>query len=272
MDRLRFGPAGVPLSAKKKDTLSGIEETYKLGLDAMEIEFVYGVKLKDDDAVKAKYLAERCDVVLTAHAPYYVNLNTAEEAKLKRSIAMLKDSVKKLALAGGWSVAFHPGWYMEETKEAVYNRVKEALKEVINYAKENSFKVWIRPETMESKKKIGGLDEVIRLSQELEMVMPCVDFAHLRYRHENNSVEFFRGMLITLEEKLGKEALSEMHLHMSGIKLDKAGTHVNLEESDMPWRPILSILKEFNVKGVVISESPNIEGDAMVMKQYYSTL
>jgi len=272
MDKLRFGPAGVPLSSSKRDTLSGIEKTYELGLDTMELEFVYGVKLKDEDAIEAKSLSKKYDIVLTAHAPYYVNLNAKEEAKRKRSIQMLKDSIRALALAGGWSVVFHPGWYMKSTKEEAYRKVKESLREVVNYAKEFSFKVWIRPETMEGEKKFGDLDEVIKLSQELEMVLPCIDFAHLRYRYKNNSLDFFREILEKVEKELGKEALKEMHIHMSGIKLDKAGTHVNLEESDMPWKEILELLKEFGVCGVVISESPNIEGDAILMRDYWKKL
>jgi len=272
MDRLRFGPAGVPLSSSKRDTLSGIEETYKLGLDAMELEFVYGVKLKDEIAIEAKSLAKKYDIVLTAHAPYYINLNAKEEVKRKKSIQMLKDSIRALALAGGWSVVFHPGWYMNTTKEEAYRRVKESLKEVVNYAKEFSFKVWIRPETMEGEKKFGNFDEVIKLSQELEMVLPCIDFAHLRYRYKNNSTDFFRSILEKLENELGKEALKDMHIHMSGIKLDKAGTHLNLEVSDIPWREILKLLKEFGVRGVIISESPNIEGDAILMRDYWRSL
>jgi deoxyribonuclease-4 len=59
---------------------------------------------------------------------------------------------------------------------------------------------------------------------------------------------------------------------MSGITLDKKGTHLNLEESDMPWKDILKLLKEYKVKGVVISESPNIEQDAIRMRDYYKKL
>ncbi|HID40623.1 MAG TPA: hypothetical protein EYP33_00515, partial [Pyrodictium sp.] len=180
IDRLRFGPAGVPLSSKKRDTLSGILETKKLGLDAMELEFVYGVRLSDDIAIKSGDIAKENDIVLTAHAPYYINLNAKEKSKIKNSINMLKESIRKLSLARGYSVVFHPGWYMGKSKEEAYRTVKEALKEVVDYAKEYSLNVWIRPETMEGEKKFGTLEETIRLSKDLDMVLPTIDFAHLR--------------------------------------------------------------------------------------------
>jgi deoxyribonuclease-4 len=40
----------------------------------------------------------------------------------------------------------------------------------------------------------------------------------------------------------------------------------------MNWEDLLRVLKEFKVKGVVISESPNIEGDALLMKNKYEEI
>ncbi len=37
----------------------------------------------------------------------------------------------------------------------------------------------------------------------------------------------------------------------------------------MNWEDLLRVLKEFKVKGIVISESPNIEEDAILMKKKY---
>ena len=42
VDRLLFGTAGTPLSAKRRDTVSGIQRVKELGLDMMELEYVRG--------------------------------------------------------------------------------------------------------------------------------------------------------------------------------------------------------------------------------------
>jgi deoxyribonuclease-4 len=65
-----------------------------------------------------------------------------------------------------------------------------------------------------------------------------------------------------------------MHIHISGIEYTDKGekNHLNLQESDMNWEDLLKVLKEFRVKGVVISESPNIEGDAILMKKKYEEI
>jgi deoxyribonuclease-4 len=267
-----FGPAGVPHSAKKKDTVNGIQRIVELNLNAMELEFVYGVKLNEDQAIKANEIAKSNGVVLTAHAPYYINLNGKDEAKLKNSIRFIVESARALHLAGGYSVCFHPGWYQKMPKDESFLRVKNSLKLAMGEIKEAGYDVWIRPETMEMESKFGSLEEVIKLSQEIEGVLPCVDFAHLRYRNHWNTKAKFKATMEKLEKSLGKDIIKNMHVHISGIKLDKAGTHVNLSESDLKWKDILKVIKEFNVEGVIICESPNLEEDALLLKNYYESL
>jgi len=271
--KLHFGPAGVPLSSKKRDTLNGIIYTYEeLNLDGFEIEFTYGVKLKEDVANNINEYIKNKEFILTCHAPYYINLNSTEESKINKSIDMLYNAARLLYLSGGYSVVFHPGWYLNNSKEETYNIVKENLKKLMDKLKDESIDIYIRPETMELPKKFGDIDEITKLSQDIENVLPAVDFAHLRYRSNRNDIDYLREILDKMENELGREPLDNMHIHMSGITLDKKGTHSNLEESDMPWKDILRLLKEYKVKGVVISESPNIEQDAIRMRDYYKKL
>ncbi|WP_297470825.1 TIM barrel protein, partial [Thermococcus sp.] len=127
VDRLRFGTAGIPLSTPKRSTIDGIIHVRNLGLDAMELEFVRGVNIKPELAKKIKYTAKKHDVLLTAHAPYYINLNASEKAKVEASKRRIIQSAERLHQAGGWSVVFHAGYYLKQPKESVYQRILEAL-------------------------------------------------------------------------------------------------------------------------------------------------
>lgn len=276
VDRLRFGTAGIPLSAPKRSTIDGIIHVRNLGLDAMELEFVRGVNIKPELAKKIKYVAKKHDVLLTAHAPYYINLNASEKAKVEASKRRIIQSAERLHQAGGWSVVFHAGYYLKQDPAKVYNRIKDALKEIEKELMDRGIEVWIRPELTGKPTQFGDLKEIVKLSEELEMVLPTIDFAHAHARNKGkcNSTEEWREMLSFIEDRLGREALDNMHIHVSGIEYTDKGEkrHLNLQESDMNWEDLLGVLKEFRVRGVVISESPNIEGDALLMKKKYEEI
>ena len=108
MEKLLFSVAGVPASSKKPDTLSGIRRIRELGLDGMELEFVNGVRMKEEKAAEAKALSRSLAVALTAHAPYYVNLNAAEPEKLQSSRSHLMQTARMAFLAGAVSLPFIP--------------------------------------------------------------------------------------------------------------------------------------------------------------------
>ncbi|ASJ02775.1 hypothetical protein A3L09_05665 [Thermococcus profundus] len=276
VDRLRFGTAGIPLSTPKRSTIDGIKWVRELGLDAMELEFVRGVNMKPELAKKVKYVAKKNDVLLTAHAPYYINLNAKEKEKVEASKRRIIQSAERLYEAGGWSVVFHAGYYLKQPPESVYQRILNELKEIQKELMDRGVKVWVRPELTGKPTQFGDLKEIVKLSEELEMVLPTIDFAHAHARNkgECNSTEEWREMLSYMEDHLGREALDNMHIHMSGINYGPKGekNHLPLRESDMNWEDLLKVLKEFKVKGVVISESPNIEEDALLMKKKYEEI
>ena len=276
VDRLRFGTAGIPISTPKPSTLTGIEQVKKLGLDAMELEFVRRVNLKPETARKIKYVAQKNDVLLTAHAPYYINLNATEKAKREASKNRIIQSAERLHEAGGWSVVFHAGYYLKQEPSKVYDTIKSEIGDIVTTLQDKGVNVWIRPELTGKPTQFGTLNELIQMSQEVEQVLPAIDFAHCHARNKGkyNSTEEWREMLSLLEEGLGRDALDNMHIHISGIEYSDKGerNHLNLQESDMKWEDLLRVLKEFKVKGVVISESPNIEGDALLMKKKYEEI
>ncbi|WP_258085029.1 deoxyribonuclease IV [Thermococcus thermotolerans] len=276
VDRLRFGTAGIPISTPKRSTLDGIVHVRNLGLDAMELEFVRGVNLKPELAKKIKYVARKHDILLTAHAPYYINLNAAEKAKIEASKKRIIQSAERLHQAGGWSVVFHAGYYLKQDPGKVYEKIRGEIKDIVKSLQDRGIEVWVRPELTGKPTQFGDLRELVKLSEEIEMVLPTIDFAHCHARNVGkfNTAEEWREMLSFMEDRLGREALDNMHIHISGINYTSKGerNHLNLQESDMNWEDLLRVLKEFKVKGVVISESPNIEGDALLMKKKYEEI
>ena len=272
MEKLLFGTAGIPASSKGP-TEQGIADVKKLGLGAMELEFVHSINITKEKAPVIKKVAEENNIVLTCHAPYFINLNSLEKPKLKASIQRILNSARILNLCGGWSVCFHPGFYQKSAKEEAFERVRKAMKEISETINKENNQVWIRPETTGKETQFGNIDEILTLSSEFGNVMPCIDFAHFHARTNGkyNSYQEFSEILEKVEKTLGKKGLENMHIHITGIAYGEKGekNHLNLEDSDLKYKDLLKALKDFNAKGVVISESPNIEEDALLMKRTY---
>ena len=276
MKELLFGTAGIPLSSNPRTTVDGIKHVRNLGLQAMELEFVRNINITKDKAPEVKKSAEQSNVVLTCHAPYFINLNSLEKAKIKASIDRILNSARIAHLCGGYSVCFHAGFYMNMEQKKVYDIIKHNLKEIISALKKENNSIWIRPETTGKETQFGNVDEILQLSQELDNVMPCVDFAHFHARTNGkyNTYKEFASILEAIEKKLGKRGLENMHMHITGIAYGPKGekNHLNLKESDLKYQELLKALKDFKIKGVVISESPNIEEDALLMQKVYEKL
>ena len=121
----------------------------------------------------------------------------------------------------------------------------------------------------------GTLEEILNLCTELEGVGICMDFAHWHARTGIfNSYQEFTSILRQIKERLGKAALDNMHIHVSGIAYGKKGEikHLNLKEADFQYVELLKALKDYDVKGIAICESPNLEGDALLLQATYDTL
>jgi len=274
MKELLFGTAGIPLSAEPRTTIDGIKHVRRLGLGSMELEFVRSVNITKDKSPEVKKAAEENDVVLTCHAPYFINLNSLEKAKIRASIERILNSARIANLCGGYSVCFHSGFYMGQEPKSVYDTIKSNLKEITLTLKKEGNNIWLRPETTGKETQFGNVDEILQLSQELDNVMPCIDFAHFHARTNGkyNSYKEFASILEAIEKKLGKKGLENMHMHITGIAYGPKGekNHLTLKESDLKYEELAKVLKDFKVKGVAISESPNIEEDALLMQKVYS--
>ncbi len=276
MKSLIFGSPGIPMSTQPRDSLNGVKQVRKLGLDAMEFEFVQNVHVNEKLAPEIKKVAEDLNVVLTCHGQYYVNLAALEAEKLQASVNRMLSAARRMHECGGYSITWHMGYYLGRPKDKVHEIVTHGVKDVVKKLQDEGVKLWIRPETTGKETQWGDLQETIKLSQEVEQVMPCIDFGHLhaRYNGTNNTLEEFRDILSQIEKGLGREALDNMHIQCCGINYGPKGekNHLNFRESDFNWKDMLKAWKEFRIKGVVITESPNIEEDALFLQSEFAKL
>lgn len=270
---IRFGPSGVPIQCKGSSSLEGIKCCSELGLDAMELQFGMGVRMKKDSAEEIKEISQKLDISISCHAPYFVNLCSEDKRKIGLSKANLLKSGEIMQYAGGNIFVFHPGFYQTLTKQEAYKNALKNLKKTKEKFDENNIKVKFGAETVGKKTSFGGLDEIIKLSQELDFIKLVIDFAHIHARGDFRLTN--KDDYIKLFDKLDKELpgyTDEMHCHFSEINYTDKGerSHYILgTNNEPPYKPLMKVLKEQGYKGTIICETPNLDIDAITMQKYY---
>ena len=274
LDKLNFLTAGMPLATGKGSYPEAFGILKDLNLDGMEMEFVHGVRITDKSKDFIKSNSE--NLVITAHGPFYINLNSKEEEKIDASVGRIIDTARVAEDVGAYSITYHAAFYMGKDKEIVYNQVKNQTHRIVDILEKEKINVWIRPETTGKATQWGDFEEIIRLSKEFEQVLPCIDFSHIHARTggKYNTYDEIAYVLERIGKELGVQALENFHGHLAGIEYTDKGErqHLILEESDMNYQAVLKALKDFNVKGALVCESPNIEDDAQILKEYYYSL
>lgn len=270
---LKFGTAGIPNLAKSYE--EGFEVLNKFGLDSLEVEFVHGVRMKENRANEIAKLAKENNITLTCHGPYYINLNAIEDEKREASIKRVENTIKMGALLNAYSITFHAGFYLKQPEDYVYSRIKSALNEILQKNDKIDIPL-VSPELTGKATQFGSLEELTDLINDVKGLNICIDFAHLHARTigKFNTEKEIEYVMETIIKKNGEDILKHLHIHMAGIEFGEKGEkkHLKLKESDLNYKGILKVLKNYGVCGVVTCESPNLEEDAVLLKETYETL
>lgn len=276
MEKVLFGTAGIPNSTLKKNSpVDGVKRIHELGLDCMQLEFAHGVRMKDEMSAALRKVSYELNVPLTSHGPYYINLNAREQDKIDSSIERIIQTAKISDICGAESMTFHAAFYMKDSPFDVFDLVEKSMNVIEERLSRLDIEIDLRPELTGKTSQFGSLDELVSLTNKVTSCKPCIDFSHLYARTgECNTYEEFNKTLDRIEAETGKGALQQMHLHVSGVTTTAKGDlkHLNLEQSDFNWKDMLRALKDRDCRGYLICNSPNLEDDAIMMKEYYQAL
>jgi deoxyribonuclease-4 len=87
-----------------------------------------------------------------------------------------------------------------------------------------------------------------------------------------NTYDEFARILDKYAQSLGDQALSQLHIHLSGILYGEKGEkeHLKLQESDLNLPALFKALAEFKCQGRILCESPIMEEDALYMQELWN--
>lgn len=267
----RFGPAGNSDSfyaAGHKATLEAPLWLQSLGLTAYEYQCGRGVRVSEDTAKAMGEAAERYDVQLSLHAPYFISLASAEAEKRDNSIRYILESARAVTAMGGERIVVHPGGLGGLSRADATALASQTLRRAQQALDEEGLcAVRICPETMGKINQLGDLDEVLEFCKVDERFLPCIDFGHLnsRTQGELNSREAFAAVLDRLHNDLGAERAAMFHAHFSKIEYTKGGEKRHLTFEDTVFgpdpAPLMQLIRERGLTPTFICESDGTQAE-----------
>lgn len=277
----KFGPAGNAESFPYKSSVDAPRWLQELGLDCYEYQCGKGVRVKEDTAVALGRQAQEHGVALSLHAPYFINLANPDPESQEKTIGYITSSCLVADQMGATRVVIHSGALMKRTREEAMNIALPFLKRIVAVCEDQGFgHITLCPETMGKINQLGDLDEVLRLCQVHESLIPCVDFGHLYARSlgKDEGAEAVERMLSRMESELGTDRASRFHSHFSHIEFTPNGgekCHRTFDDDGgygPAWEPLAQAVAERGWSPTFICESAGTQAeDALTMKRIYQS-
>ena len=277
----KFGPAGNAMSFPYKSSVDAPRWLQELGLDCYEYQCGKGVRVKEDTAVALGRQAQAHGIALSLHAPYFINLANPDPESQEKTVGYITSACLVADQMGATRVVIHSGALMKRTREEAMAIALPFLKDIVAVCQDQGFgHIALCPETMGKINQLGDLDEVLRLCQVHESLIPCVDFGHLYARSlgADQGTEAVERMLSRMESELGADRASRFHSHFSHIEFTPNGgekCHRTFDDDGgygPDWEPLAQAVARRGWSPTFICESAGTQAeDAVTMKRIYQS-
>jgi len=278
MKKAIFGPGGneEKFTKQYKSSLDAPEYLKNMGLDAYEYQCGRGINITEERALELGEKAKEHGIVVYLHSPYFINLSNVDEDRVQKNIKYIVDSCKTVKAMGGERVVVHCGGLSGRTREEAFDNTIINLKKALFAMEECSLDdIKLCIETMGKINVLGTLDEVIKICQIDDRLLPCIDFGHLNSRTHGalDSEAAFGQALECLIDGLGYEKASRMHVHFSRIEYGIGGEvkHLTFDNLDFgPSPELVGLFAKYRLCPTVICESAGTQAqDALTLKKIY---
>lgn len=279
---MKFGPSGFCedfASAGHKKSEEMPDWLIEHGLGAYEISFTNGINMSDEKCLQLGKLFAEKDITLSVHAPYYINFANPDDTMIEKSIGYIISSLNKMKLLRAKRLVFHPGSLMKQSREEAHKRVMSNLKLLIDRINEQNFDFdfQICPETMGKHGQCGTVSEVAEMCSLDNRIVPTLDFGHINsFEQGSLKTENDYKMIFEKLRSFMGERYKNVHIHFSHIEYGPKGElkHILAETDFLPYGPdflpLAKVLKELDISGEVISESPGAQTrESVNMQQIY---
>ena len=235
------------------------------------------MRIGENAAATLKEESEKHDILVSMHAPYYINLCAKEESKLEKSIGHLIAAARAGEWMGAYRLVFHPGAYMNRKPAKAMEISKNTVNKLFEELEAEGIEEFtFAPETTDKRTQLGNVSEVVELCASFDHFEPTIDFAHVHARGRGflNKKEDYNCIFSIIEDNLDIDIL---HCHFTTIEYGRGGEvkHHTLDESDEYGPNIKDLLENLIDNGWnanIICETPLRDEDCLKMKKLYEEM
>lgn len=280
---MRIGPSGNSEEfyaqgfKNTEDEPKWLKET--LGLNAYEYSFGRGVNMSHEKAEKIRVEAEKYDVLISGHAPYFINLANLDDGMLEKSYTYVTSTAEMTRSMGGERVIFHPAAQGKLERADAVARTVDNAKRLLDKIMERGYgDMTFCPETMGKIRQIGDTTEVLQICKLWDNFIPCIDFGHLNARTQGSlkTVNDFKDILNEIVDTIGERG-KRLHVHFSKIMYGNSGEikHLNFDDEVYGPNPELfaEVIVSLGFEPTIICESAGHQAfDAKSMREMIEKL
>lgn len=190
---------------------------------------------------------------LLAHAPYTLNLASAQEKVYEFASMVIKEDVARMDVLGIEYMVFHPGSHTGIGKEAGIENIRKGLNQAIT----GNEKITVLLETMSGKgTEIGVTFEELKAIRDgvnyPERIGVCLDTCHV-FSAGYDIVNDLDGVVEEFDRVLGLGALKAIHMNDSmmpfGANKDR---HATIGDGEIGMEALLNVMRHPKLQGIPI--------------------
>jgi deoxyribonuclease-4 len=263
---IRIGPSGSTTQAKT--TLEAVGIVADMGLTALEVNYVRGARASEETTRNVGAAAAERGVTLSAHAPYYVSLNSQRDEVRASSVGHIVETARRCQWLGASFFAVHGGTYGGlEPDQATDGVVDRILQVRTRMEADGIIGVKVGLETTGRPSAWGTMEEIESVAEQVDGVIPVVDFSHVHARSGGGlkTTEDFQAVVDWALEVSD----CQLYCHFQSIEYGETGErrHLPVDAWDPDFRLLAPVLRQISCDVHLICESPLLEADALLIKR-----
>lgn len=280
---IRFGPSGnsdIFYKDGYKHSVDAPKWLKKHGLNAYEYSFGRMFNISHETAQKLGEEAQANGVLVSVHAPYYINLANPSDDVFIKNINYLLTSLSYLRDFKGVHCVFHPGSCGKETRDVAVQRMMSRMDKLLESVYMAGYgDMFICPETMGKTQQLGSVKEIIDLCKFDKCLIPTLDFGHINAVTGGTlkTADDYLKILDAVYNELGGYKAKNLHIHFSKIEYSSKGEirHLTLDDTvyGPEFEPLAKVIKQMGLEPTIISESRGMMmEDAIKLKNIYEKI